>query len=199
MTEKQNYFLIDPNERRRAAICFQMAQAGMHLEPFESIDEFARQTRSGTLLVHDDDGVLDALMALFEQSGSWLPVIAFAEKPDAGRVVRAMRSGASDFLAWPDDQDKAADVLAQPQGGMPPAMSARAEAASARRRIEQLTGREREVLSGVANGLSNQAIADMLGISRRTVEVYRANMLTKLAARNSPDAVRIALDAGMTF
>jgi FixJ family two-component response regulator len=199
MANNRNLFLIDRDDRRRAAVCFLLAQSGFHIEPFEDVAEFSRQPRAGMVLAYDADGVLDALVALFDRTDNWLPVVAFAEQPDAGRVVQAIRNGAVDFLSWPADQARLVEVLSRPDESLRPLMSLRADVSSARRRVEQLTGREREVLAGVANGMSNHAIAEMLGISRRTVEVYRANMLTKLAARNSPDAVRIAVDAGISF
>jgi FixJ family two-component response regulator len=68
--------------------------------------------------------------------------------------------------------------------------------AEAKQLIKQLTPREREILSGVIHGLSNQQIGEALGISARTVEIHRANMIKKLGAKNSAAAVKIALDAG---
>ena len=59
------------------------------------------------------------------------------------------------------------------------------------------TGREREVLGGVANGLSNELIAKQLGISSRTVEIHRANMLDKIGANHTSDAIRLAIEASL--
>ena len=67
----------------------------------------------------------------------------------------------------------------------------------ARARVEVLTRREREVLSGVASGLSNRLIGEKLSISPRTVEIHRANMLNKLGARHTSEAIRIAIEAAM--
>ena len=69
--------------------------------------------------------------------------------------------------------------------------------AMARSRIEQLSGREREVLSAVASGLSNQLIANQLGISCRTVESHRANILNKIGATHISEAIRVAIEASL--
>ena len=69
--------------------------------------------------------------------------------------------------------------------------------AGARKLIERLTPREKEVLTYMTKGFSNRAIGEQLGISPRTVEIHRGHMLSKLYANNSPDAVRIALEAGI--
>ena len=67
----------------------------------------------------------------------------------------------------------------------------------ARARVERLTRREREVLGGVASGLSNRLIGEKLSISPRTVEIHRANMLNKLGANHTSDAIRIAIEAAL--
>jgi two-component system, LuxR family, response regulator FixJ len=68
----------------------------------------------------------------------------------------------------------------------------------ARSRVQKLTPREREVLAGMADGLSNRLIGDRLAISPRTVEIHRANMLNKLGANHTSEAIRIAVEASIT-
>jgi DNA-binding NarL/FixJ family response regulator len=69
--------------------------------------------------------------------------------------------------------------------------------AVARSRVERLTRREREVLAGVAGGLSNRLIGEKLNISPRTVEIHRANMLSKMGANHTSEAIRIAIEASL--
>jgi DNA-binding NarL/FixJ family response regulator len=69
--------------------------------------------------------------------------------------------------------------------------------AVARSRVERLTRREREVLAGVAGGLSNRLIGERLSISPRTVEIHRANMLNKMGASHTSEAIRIAIEASL--
>ena len=67
----------------------------------------------------------------------------------------------------------------------------------ARSRVQRLTKREREVLAGVADGLSNRLIGERLAISPRTVEIHRANMLNKMGANHTSEAIRIAIEASL--
>ena len=69
--------------------------------------------------------------------------------------------------------------------------------ARARSRVQKLTRREREVLTGVAAGLSNRLIGEKLSISPRTVEIHRANMLNKMGANHTSEAIRIAIEASL--
>ena len=75
--------------------------------------------------------------------------------------------------------------------------TAKLREAMARSRVQRLTRREREVLAGVANGLSNRRIGERLEISPRTVEIHRANMLNKMGASHTSEAIRIAIEAAL--
>jgi FixJ family two-component response regulator len=75
--------------------------------------------------------------------------------------------------------------------------NARLREVMARARINRLTRREREVLGGVASGLSNRLVDERLSISPRKVEIHRANMLNKLGANHTSDAIRIAIEAAL--
>jgi len=75
--------------------------------------------------------------------------------------------------------------------------SLRLREARARRSVDKLSRREREVLAGIAGGLSNRRIGEQLSISPRTVEIHRANMLTKMGANHTSDAIRIAIEAAL--
>ena len=75
--------------------------------------------------------------------------------------------------------------------------TAKLREAMARSRVQRLTRREREVLTGVADGLSNRLIGERLEISPRTVEIHRANMLNKMGASHTSEAIRIAIEASL--
>lgn len=193
-----NIFLVDGDFRRRAAISHCLSASGVHVEPFEDTVELeAHWPREGLLLVHDDGHSVAHLLSLMGEAGHWLPVICFADAPSTQRIVAAVHEGAIDYLAWPFD---ASDLSASIEAASARANhigSAKLREAMARSRVDRLTRREREVLAGVAEGLSNRLIGEKLAISPRTVEIHRANMLTKMGAHHTSEAIRIAIEAAL--
>ena len=190
--------LIDSNFRRRAAISHGLAGTNVHIEPFESIEEMSRRWTQGELiLVGDEDDVLHDLFAAMSESGRWLPVVAYAEAPSIPRVVRAVLAGALDYLDWPFGEAEVRQALSIAEIGGSGIGSAKLREAMARSRVQKLTRREREVLAGVADGLSNRRIGERLEISPRTVEIHRANMLNKMGANHTSEAIRIAIEASL--
>ena len=131
------------------------------------------------------------------RSGQWLPVIGFAQEPTTRMVVRAVLDGAIDYISWPFDGAEIANVVHEADEKAETFGSAKLREALARSRVDRLTKREREVLSGVAGGMSNRLIGEKLAISPRTVEIHRANMLTKMGANHTSEAIRIAIEAAL--
>ena len=194
----QSIVLIDNNFRRRAAISHNLSETSLHVEPFESVEEMSRRWPQGALmLVGDEDEVLHDLFAAMSESGHWLPVVAYAEEPSIPRVVRAVLAGALDYLDWPLGECEVRQALAIAEIGGSGIGSAKLREAMARSRVQKLTRREREVLAGVADGLSNRRIGERLEISPRTVEIHRANMLNKMGAGHTSEAIRIAIEASL--
>ena len=190
--------LVDGDFRRRAAITHNLAGSGVHVEPFEDARELcARWQKSGLLLVNDDGFAISALLAFMASKGSWLPVVGFAENPVPHRIVEAILDGAIDYMAWPFSRDEILEMMESAAQKAKSVGSAKLREAMARSRVEKLTRREREVLSGVADGLSNRLIGQKLAISPRTVEIHRANMLTKMGAGHTSEAIRIAIEAAL--
>jgi FixJ family two-component response regulator len=193
-----NLILIDNDTRRRAAISHALSSGRMHVEPFENLSELsASWPRSGVILIHDEGGTIQVLVERMAHHGTWFPVIAFSETPSSQRIVQAVLSGAIDYVAWPisaGELNAALDRAITRTGGFG---NTRMREIMARARIERLSRREREVLGGVASGLSNRLIGERLSISPRTVEIHRANMLNKLGANHTSDAIRIAIEAAL--
>jgi two-component system, LuxR family, response regulator FixJ len=122
-------------------------------------------------------------------------VVVLTGAGDVPTAVEAMRLGAFDFIEKPylptallDSVDKAARLAGRRRA----TQAAGREAAA---RLRQLSHRQRQVLAGIVEGQSSKIIADNLHLSVRTVEAYRAQLLTKLGARSTTDAVRVALAA----
>lgn len=201
MSDKQVY-VVDDEAPVRRSVSFMLKTSGYDVEQFESGEAFlkaAPHLAPGCVLLDVRLGGIDGLsvqMALKER-GIMLPVIIITGHGDVGLAVRAMKAGAVDFLEKPFE--KAAvmtaidQALARNQG--------RAEldrlADQARAQLNGLTPRERDVLAGLVEGQSNKVIAYDLGISPRTVEIHRANLMSKLGVNSLSDALKIAFTARM--
>ncbi len=198
MERRRTLALIDSNFRRRAAISHCLAGSSIHVEPFEDIAEARlRWPRSGVLLVEDAGDNLRELLDHMTDHGCWLPLIGLAELPHTGGVVRAILEGAVDYLAWPCSVEEIAQAVSGAEATEGTVGTLKLREARARSRIRRLTRREREVLAGVADGLSNRLIGAQLAISPRTVEIHRANMLNKMGAQHTSEAIRIAIEASL--
>ncbi|MES2493199.1 MAG: LuxR C-terminal-related transcriptional regulator [Pseudomonadota bacterium] len=198
MNKKTSLLLVDGDFRRRAAISHCLTGTGLHVEPFEDTAElFSRWPREGLLLVHDSGQSVTAVLDHMGRTGAWLPIVAFAERPSTRRIVEAVLQGAVDYLVWPFDEAELAETIEMARERSISVSGTRLREAVARSRIERLTRREREVLAGVADGLSNRLIGEKLSISPRTVEIHRANMLNKMGANHTSEAIRIAIEASL--
>jgi two-component system, LuxR family, response regulator FixJ len=198
MDTERSIILVDSDFRRRAAISHCLAGSPIHVEPFESINEMVlRWPRGAVALVADDGDVIQELFAVMVETGQWLPVVAFAPEPAIPRVVRAILAGALDYLDWPFGEAEIRSAIEVADSNGAGLGTVKLREAMARSRVQRLTKREREVLSGVADGLSNRLIGERLEISPRTVEIQRANMLNKMGANHTSEAIRIAIEAAL--
>jgi len=193
-----NLILIDNDTRRRAAISHALSAGQIHVEPFENIAELTSAwPRAGIVLIHDEAGAIDELIESMARHGEWFPIVAFSEEPAPNRIVKAILDGAIDYVSWPIGAEELTTALAHAMERAEGVGNAKLREVMARARVERLTRREREVLGGVASGLSNRLIGERLSISPRTVEIHRANMLHKLGASHTSDAIRIAIEASL--
>ena len=198
MDSIQSLALIDGNLRRRVAICRQLRAFGKHAEPFEDISDMkAVWPHSGLILALDESDTIRSLVDHMSDTGTWLPILAYAESPNARQIACAVLEGAVGYIAWPFDQADLIEAITTALKQADGLRQSRLRQAEARIRIGALTRREREVLAAVANGLSNRLIGQQLGISPRTVEIHRSNMLHKIGAHHTSEAIRIAIEASL--
>ena len=129
--------------------------------------------------------------------GSRAPIIMITGHGDIPLAVEAMRAGVADFIEKPFGEARILDALnrALEAGPSPASAQASDETAVVRQRLETLSERERQVLDGVVDGHPNKVIARDLGISPRTVEIYRAKLMAKMHADNLAALVRMTLSA----
>lgn len=189
-------FLVDDDMRRRATISHCLSQCGIHVEPYENVAELrGHMAEFGLVLIHDDGAEIARAVDCLAEAGNWMPVIGFAEAPEPRAVARAIHLGAIDYLAWPFAQDEVMSLIADAAVTVDAIGDRQDRVYTAKKRVERLSKREREVLLSVANGLSSQKIAEQLAISPRTVEIHRSNMLNKVGAHHTSEAIRIAIEA----
>jgi two-component system response regulator FixJ len=194
--------LIDDDEAMRDSLRFLLASAGVEVREYPSATAFLSSLGGGAVegcVVTDvrmpDMTGLELLKKLHGDHPA-VPVIVMTGHGDVALAVEAMKSGAIDFLEKPFDDDALLATVAQACGRRSEEDHRLAEREESIGRIGALSPRERDVLAGLVGGKQNKVIAGDLGISPRTVEVYRANLMAKLQARSLSGLVRIALLAG---
>ena len=201
MARRGNVYVIDDDEAMRDSLQFMLDSADFQVSLFESAHKFL-DSLSGIpfgCVVSDIrmpgiDGI--ELLKRLKATHATLPVIIMTGHGDVPLAVEAMKFGAVDFLEKPFEDDRLIGMieLALRQGESGARSEAIAQDIAVR--IASLTPRERQVMEGLVAGLSNKMIARDYNISPRTIEVYRANVMTKMQAGSLSELVRLALQAG---
>lgn len=133
------------------------------------------------------------LVTQLKRRGAKHPIIVLTGHADVSMAVDAMKAGVVDFLEKPFDDATLLAAVEAARRRLENATGARAERDEIDARVAQLTAREKDVFDAVVAGESNKSAALKLGISPRTVEIYRANVMEKMRARSLSDLVRMAL------
>jgi two-component system response regulator FixJ len=131
------------------------------------------------------------LVEELKRRGATVPVIVITGHADVPLAIQAMRAGVADFIEKPFDDEVILSGIRKALAEQAGDEQANAERQAIRDRIDSLSPREREVMDGLVAGEANKAIAFDLGISARTVEVYRANVMMKMHAKTLSDLVRM--------
>ena len=194
--------VIDDDEALRDSLTFLLRTARIDVQSYPSAAAFLEALPDANLSCVITDvrmpgmSGIDLLRRLRERNIS-VPVIVITGHGDIPLAVEAMRIGATDFLEKPfDDEVLIASVkaaLKQKEGEI----KRHGERAEIEDRLAALSNRERDVLGGLVAGRANKQIAYDLGISPRTVEIYRANLMSKMKAGSLSDLVRMALIVGI--
>ena len=192
--------LVDDDEAIRRSAGFMLKTTGYQVQTYASGLDFlknAGELRPGCILLDIRMPGMDGLevqQALHEK-GVTLPVIIMTGHGDVALAVQAMKAGAADFIEKPFEKSVLLSALDLGLGRLRRCEVERDRADDAEVRLNVLTPREREVLDGLTKGFPNKTIAFDLGISARTVEIHRANLMTKLGVRSLSEALRIAFAA----
>jgi two-component system, LuxR family, response regulator FixJ len=203
MAHEPKIFIVDDDEAILDSLQLLLQSAGFgQIFLYRSADAFLKRAspqRGDCLLLDVRMSGMDGLelQAELNRRGVRIAVIIMTGHGDVPIAVRAMKAGAVDFIEKPFSDELLLESLRHALAAAALAGREGAESAETLRRLEALTGREREVLEGMVAGRPNKLIAYDLGISPRTVEIHRARVMEKMQARSLSALVRMALVAGI--
>jgi two-component system, LuxR family, response regulator FixJ len=194
--------IVDDDEGLRESLAFLLRSANLEVRSFESAKAFLGE------LPHAMPGCVITDVRMPDMSGIELlrrlkelkigvPVIVITGHGDIALAVEAMKIGAADFFEKPFDDDLLVASVRAALQQREDQTKRGAERAEIEHRISTLSPREKDVLAGLIEGRANKQIAFDLGISPRTVEIYRANLMNKMRADSLSDLLRMALIAEM--
>ena len=192
--------LVDDDGAVRRSAGFTLKTSGYQVRSYESGVDLLKnpgELDQGCILLDIRMPGMDGLevQQALKDKGVTLPVIIMTGHGDVTLAVRAMKAGAIDFIEKPFEKATLLGAIEQGVQRLREVDIGRDLAKEAVIRLQVLTPRERAVLDGLAKGLPNKTIAYDLGISPRTVEIHRANLMAKLTVRSLSEALRIAFAA----
>ncbi len=196
-------YIVDDDESVRASLRALLGQVGLAAADFPSAESFlkaVRQDSRGCLLLDVRMPGMGGLrlQEILQERGVSLPIIVLTGHADVPMAVRALKAGASDFVEKPFNPQ---DLLERIEICL--ASDAQTKAAAERQQqaasiISELTAREQEVLSLLVTGKPSKVIASKLGISEKTVDVHRSNVMRKAGVRSVAELVHLWLLAHPT-
>ena len=202
MSQKGNVYVIDDDEAMRDSLQFLLDAAGFQVKLFETASSFLEtlpKLEFGCVVsdvrMPGIDGI--ELLKRVKNTNSRFPILIMTGHGDVPLAVEAMKLGAVDFLEKPFGDER---LMAMIEGALrqaEPAARNDAVTQDIAGRVASLSPRERQVMEGLVAGLSNKLIAREYDISPRTIEVYRANVMTKMQANSLSELVRLAMRAGL--
>lgn len=203
MNQQQTVFIVDDDEGIREGLALLLATVDQQCELYESAVDFLdayTESKSGCLVLDIRMPRMTGLdlQVKLNELGSRLPIIFMTGHGDIPMAVEAMRRGALDFIRKPFREQDLLDRINEALEFEAGRCERKATHQHAVDRITALTEREREVFSRVALGDMNKAIGFDLGISERTVEVHRAQVMKKLGVRTLAQLVRIKIESEPT-
>lgn len=195
-------YVVDDEREVRVSLSFMLKTFAISSRPFSSAEDFLAelpQLRPGCVIVDvrmpSKDGI--SMLADMASAGIRWPAIVISGHAEVPTAVRAMKLGAIEFLEKPFSEQ---DLMAALERGFEHLTQTAAEdgfARSAKLKISKLTPRERLVLEGVMDGLSNKDMAARAGLSTRTVEMHRTRMMRRAGVGTVPQLIAIAYAAGI--
>jgi two-component system, LuxR family, response regulator FixJ len=202
MPDRGRVYVIDDDEAMRDSLNFLLDSANYKVTLFETALAFLDALPGlefGCVLSDVRMPGLDGIELLkrMKAGHSTFPILIMTGHGDVPLAVEAMKLGAVDFLEKPFEDDRLVAMIETAIHQAEPAARSEALTQDIAARIASLSPRERQVMDGLIAGLSNKLIARDYDISPRTIEVYRANVMTKMQANSLSELVRLAMRAGL--
>ena len=202
MSDKTVIHVIDDDQAMRESLAFLLDVNGYKPQTHESAAAFLNKSAAATPCCVVSDIRMPGmngieLVRALKSQGSACPVILITGHGDVALAVEAMKAGAVDFLEKPFDDELLLRSVRLALNRSQENAERESERTELDARIATLTNRERDVLDGLVAGKPNKIIAFDLAISPRTVEIYRANLMTKMQAASLSELVRMALLGGV--
>jgi len=194
--------VIGDDEGVRQSLVFLLGTAGLEVRTYDSATAFLDalpNVVAGCVITDVRMPVVSGIELLrrLRKLKLAVPVIVITGHGDVPLAVEAMKMGAADFLEKPFDDEALLASVRSALNALDRDRKREAERSEIESRLSGLSSREREVLEGLVAGQANKQIAHALGISPRTIEIYRANLMTKMQAASLSDLVRMAMIAGV--
>jgi len=190
--------VIDDDEAMRESLAFLLDAAGLAARTYACAAEFLQQLDAAQpgVIVTDvrmpEMNGLELVRSLQARQAA-LPIIMITGHGDVPLAVEAMKAGVADFLEKPFEEESLLAAIRSALASSSQADEDQAERERLKQVLDSLSPREQEVLDGVVEGKLNKVIAHELGISPRTVEVYRANVMSKTGVRGLSELIRLVL------
>ena len=204
MSQSGKVYIIDDDPAMRDSLDFLLGSAGFNVRLFGSAQAFLQELpdmEAGCVVTDIRMPGIDGMELLRQlhsaSSLRKLPVIIMTGHGDVPLAVEAMKLGALDFLEKPFEDERLVSMIETALSQTNAGSKSEAMTVDIASRVASLTPRERQVMQGLVAGQSNKVIAKDYDISPRTVEVYRANVMTKMQAGNLSELVRFAIRAGI--
>ena len=202
MSNKGRVYVIDDDEAMRDSLNFLLESANFNVTLFETAQHFLDVLPGlefgcvvSDVRMPGIDGI--EMLKRMKAGQSTFPILIMTGHGDVPLAVEAMKLGAVDFLEKPFEDDRLIGMIEAAIRQAEPAARSEVVTHEIAARVATLSPRERQVMDGLIAGLSNKLIARDYDISPRTIEVYRANVMTKMQANSLSELVRLAMRAGL--
>ncbi|MGV6826226.1 MAG: response regulator transcription factor [bacterium] len=198
--QESTVFVVDDDQAMRNSLQWLIESVGTNVETFASAEDFLQSYypgRSGCLLLDVRMPGMSGLelQEYLIENDIRIPVIIITGHGDVPMAVRSMKGGAVDFIEKPFNDELLLEAIRNAISIDENQRERQAELATLAERLAQLTPREHEVMDMVTVGKSNKEIANILGVSAKTVEAHRARVMEKMEARSLADLVRMSVSA----